>query len=120
MSTHRQRILMQNLRRGFHGVGTPFLQAGAVEVFFRVLWRGKEGLVNYILLCYVWGYGGENTSNVIHEMGWSVGISVFLRSSNFRVESSNWTVKIAPGGVLCLVLSGFVIMRNGRSVMWYV
>ena len=42
---------------------------------------------------------GKRTSKVIHDMGSSWGISVLLMSFNSSFSSSNWTVKMAPGGV---------------------
>jgi hypothetical protein len=38
-------------------------------------------------------------SKVIHDIGSSWGISVRLTSLRVRFSSSNWTVKMAPGGV---------------------
>lgn len=43
--------------------------------------------------------GGHLTSKVIHDIGSSSGISVFLTSFSSNFSSSNWTVKMAPGGV---------------------
>ena len=39
------------------------------------------------------------TSKVIHEMGSSSGIAVFLINFKVRASSSNSKVKMAPGGV---------------------
>lgn len=43
--------------------------------------------------------GPRLTSNVIHDIGSSFGMSVFLMSFSSSFSSSNWTVKMAPGGV---------------------
>lgn len=80
-------------RGGF--VGTPFLHAGSIDVFAGVLWD-----ILVLVDACIWCMAGR-TSNVIHDMGWSSGISVRLTRSRERHSSSNTTVKIAPGGVLC-------------------
>ena len=50
-------------------------------------------------LCLLHGVSSQLTSNVIHEMGSSCGISVRLTSSSLSVSSLNAKVKMAPGGV---------------------
>lgn len=86
---------MDELCGRFDGVGTPFFHAGSVDVLSCVLCVILASVEEHQRCCF-W----EHTSKVIHEIGWSSGISVLLTNSSVRFSSSNWTVKIAPGGVL--------------------
>lgn len=56
--------------------------------------RGERGTISQIL-----AVSASLTSNAIHDIGSSWGISVLFTSFSSSASSSNWTVKMAPGGV---------------------
>ena len=85
---------MRYLARARHRVGAPFLHAGSIDVLSRML-SIRSQTKHLSPLDYA------HTSNVIHDIGWSSGISVRLTNLSSCVSSSNCTVNIAPGDVLC-------------------
>ena len=65
----------------------------------------------------------EPTSNVIHDIGSSSGMMVFLTSLSVNASSSNSTVKMAPGGVQvpiirwCFIATLYWGARPERALM---
>ena len=88
--------MMVDFRGILHSVRAPFLHSGAVDILSFMLGGcgSAYALRSGVIMQRVF------TSNVIHDIGSSFGISVRLTSSRVSFSSSNTTVKIAPGGVL--------------------
>ena len=91
---------MDNLGWTLDGEARPFLHGRTVEVPLGVLASivslSRTPLIDLIFLDFSNWF---HTSKVIHDIGSSWGISVRLTSLRVKFSSSNWTVKMAPGGV---------------------
>lgn len=106
MPANWQRFVVYYLSRTLHCEAVEFLHSSAIDVFSRMLAEVSE-LASQLTLARL-------TSKVIQEMGSSSGISVFLISFSVNASSSNWSVKMAPGGVQVPTMRWCSIAEDGE------